>query len=310
MAMSPSQARVIDPILSNHARGYSNSSYIGDGLFPIVTMPTRAAKRIEFGREAFRRYNTRRAPGGRVARLEVGYEGKPVSLSQFAIGASTPYEHVEEANEVPGIDLLAENTNTVLAVIALEREIQQATLARDATKYANTNKLALAGGARWSADTSTPNKDVETAKEVIRSRTGRRPNTLELPAKVASVLRVHPLVLERFKHTTSDAISNSMLAQYFDIPNLLVGDAIYDADDGPVDVWGTDVVLAYVPPVGERGMRVPSYGYTYRLKNHPYVEPVYWDKDTKSHVNDVTDEWSPEMVGADAGFLFQTAVAG
>ena len=307
MAMSPSQARVIDPILTNHARGYSNASLVGDGLFPLITMPTRGAKRIEFGREAFKRYKIRRAPGGRIVRIEVGYEGKPVNLSQYALGATTPVEHVEEAQEVPGIDLLTESTNQVLDVIALEKEFQQADVARDATRYANSNKTALAGASKWSSDTSTPGKDVEGAKEQIRGRTGRRPNTLLIGAKGASPLRNHPLILDRFKHVTSDTITNAMLKAYFELDNLLIGDAIFDDEAGNTnDVWGTDAILAFVPPDGQRGMRVPAYGYTYRLKNHPFVQPASWDSDTHSWNNDVKDEWSPELVGPDAGFLFQS----
>jgi hypothetical protein len=311
MNMNASQARVVDPILTNHARGYGQSGFIGDLLMPIVTMPTRAAKRIEFGREAFKRYKIIRAPGGAIARIQVGHEGKPVSLIQRALGATTPIEHMEEAEKVPGIDLLMENTNTVLAAIQLDREISQAEAARDASKYANTNKAALAGGDKWSHADSRPDEQVEEGKEVVRKRTGRRPNTLALAAPVRSKLKIHPRVIGRFatKAEASPVISDAMLAQFFDVEQVLVGDAIYDNDaDATVDVWGTEAILAFVPNKGQAGMRVPAFGYTYRLGGHPYVEPAYYERGTKSWINDVTDEWSAELVGPDAGFLFQGAV--
>ncbi|MCB2085052.1 MAG: hypothetical protein KDE07_01220 [Sphingomonadaceae bacterium] len=55
-------------------------------------------------------------------------------------------------------------------------------------------------------------------------------------------------------------------------------------------------------------MRLPSYGYTYRLSGHPFVEAVAWDNDTRSWTNNVIDEQAPEIVGADAGYLIQGAV--
>lgn len=311
MDMNASQARVVDPILTNHARGYTQAGFIGDELLPIVNMPTRAAKRIEFGREAFRRYKIIRAPGAGISRIQVGYEGKPVALIQRALGATTPLEHIDEAAEVPGIDLLTENVNTVLAVIQLDREISQAESARNPAVYANTNKVALVGAAKWSDDASKPDVDVEDAKEVIRGRTGRRPNTLTVGAKVAARLRVHPRVQERFatKAHESVVISDAMLAQFFNVERVLVGDAIYDDDNGnQVDVWGNDAVLAFVPAKGQAGMRVPGFGYTYRLNGHPFVQPAYFDRNIRSWANDVFDEWSPELVGPDAGFLFQGAV--
>lgn len=308
MAMSTDQARVIDPILSEHARGYSNAAFIGGVLFPTVDMPTRAAKRIEFGRESFKRYRTIRAPGARLGEVSFGYEGKTVSLTQHALSAKTPVEHQEEASEVPGIDVLRENLDVVLAVIALEKEIAQATLARTASLYAPTNKVALVGDDRWTDPDSDPLAVVSDYKEVVRKRTGRRPNTMALAATAASALKKHPKLLEHYKHTTSSSITVEMMKSYFELTDIVVGDAIYDDDAGnSVDVWGNDAILAFVPPAGQRNMRLPGYGYTYQLRGHPMVEQAYYDKSVRSWRNDVFDEYSPELVGADAAVLIQNA---
>jgi hypothetical protein len=306
--MNASQARVVDPILTQHARGYANAGLIGGILFPSIVMPTRAAKRIEFARDSFRRRVTRRAPGARIAQLEFGYEGKPVSLHQEALRAVTPLEHQQEADAVPGIDLQQTAVDVVLAVIALEKEIQQAGVARNAASYAATNKTALAGASKWTDPASDLLVQISDAKEVIRSRTGRRPNTLAMGAKPASAAKVHPKIREHYKHTTSATVTDAMLAAYFDVETVAVGDAIYDTSDAvSVDVWGNDVILAYVPPAGQRAMPLPSYGYNYELANHPFVEAVKWDPDTRSWYNDCIDEFSAELVGPDAGFLFQNA---
>lgn len=305
------QARVVDPILTNHARGYQNAEFVGSALFPQVTMPTRAAKRIEFDRSSFRRRRTRRAPGTPIAALEFGYEGKPVQLHQEALSAVVPIEHQQEAQAVPGIDLQQDAVDTVLAVISLEKEIQQAATARNPAAYASTNKSALVGDAKWSDPDSDPQTQVAVAKEVIRKRIGRRPNTLVLAGGLFSALQTHPKIVAHFAYTNSATITLQMLATYFDVPNVVSGDAIYDLQDGTtVDVWGGDAILAYVAPStsGRRSMALPSFGYTYQLLNHPLVEASRFDADIRSWKNDVLDEFSPELVGADAGFLFQDAL--
>jgi len=126
---------------------------------------------------------------------------------------------------------------------------------------------------------------------------------------VAAALRVHPDVLDRFKHVSSSTISDEMLAQFFNVAKVAVGDAIVDSDDGATstDVWGNDAILAYVPMKGTPNINIPAYGYTYRLRNHPFAKPAYFERGLNSWLNDVFDEFSPELVGADAGFLFQTA---
>ncbi len=205
--MNAAQARVVDPILTEHARGYSNAQMIGTRLFPIVNMPTRAAKRIEFNREALRRVLTARAPGANIGRYTMSYKGLPVNLTQDALQAVTPIEFVEEANAVPGIDLQQESVDVVLAVIALSLEIQQAELARNPDAYDPANKLAIGAADKWTLPDSDPAAVIEDGKEAIRKRTGRRPNLLELSADVFSALKRHPKVRDHFKHTTSAAIS-------------------------------------------------------------------------------------------------------
>jgi hypothetical protein len=308
--MSPDQARVVDPVLTEHARGYSNAEYVGGVLFPSVTMPTRAAKRIEFDRSSFRRRQIQRAPGARIAQIQFGYEGKPVSLIQRAIAAKTPVEHMEEAQEVPGLDLQQMSVDLVLATVALDKEISQAETARNAAAYAASNKTALAGADKWSDPASRPKTLVFDAKETIRRRIGRRPNTMLVGGAVASKLQVHPQILENYKYTAQDSVTMDQLRRYFEVDTMVAGDAIYDLADGSsVDIWGNDVILAWVPPAGaQRQMGLPSYGYTYQLRNHPFVAPVRWDGDTRSWLNDCFDEFSPELVGADAGFLIQGAI--
>jgi len=303
------QIRVVDPILTDHARGYSNADMVGGVLFPAVDMPTRGVKRIEFGRDAFRRRKTRRAPGTPIAQMTVGYEGKPVQLHQEALQAVTPTEYQEDAAVTPGLDLQRESVDVVLNVISLEKEIQQADVARNPAAYAATNKLALVGNDKWIDVDSDPKSQVFDAKEVVRKRIGRRPNTLLITGGGVSALGKHPSILRHFAYTNSSSITLAMLASYFDLQTVVAGDAIYDTDDATsVDVWGADAILAYVPPAGQRNMRLPSYGYTYQLKGHPAVGKVDWDKDLLSWTNNVLDEFSAELVGADAGFLFQGVI--
>ncbi|SOE00667.1 major capsid protein [Caenispirillum bisanense] len=309
--MNTAQARVIDPILSNHARGYTNAEHVGHTLFPNVPIPQRGIRRLEFGKEAFRAQNTRRAPGGATKRIQFGYEGKPVALEQHSLEGKVAWEHMEDASRVPGIDLATGAVNLVLDVMALGREIQQAGAARNPANYDANHKLVLAGADKWSDGASKPVQDVNDAKEAIRSTAGRYPNTMVIGPKVFLDLKVHPAVIEQFKYTGKDSITVDMLARYFDVERLEVGKAVFlpenaGDDDAFTDVWGNDVVLAWVPTAGAN-WQTPSYGYTYHLAGHPFVEKPYDERNAKSWFYPVTDEHSVELVGADAGFLIQGA---
>ena len=83
-------------------------------------------------------------------------------------------------------------------------------------------------------------------------------------------------------------------------------DAAAPDDADTQDVWGNDVILAYVPATARTPME-PSYAYTYQLKGTPAVEKGYYDDDRRSWELPVISEQAPVITGADAGFLIKTA---
>jgi hypothetical protein len=306
-------AAVIDPILSTHARGYKNSTFIASALFPIATIPNRSMRVIKFGKEAFRMLNTRRAPGADKKRVQYGYASDPVALVQDALEGVVPVEHQEEAESVPGIDLGAGAVNMVLDVTELGNEYESAQIARTAASYDANHKLALVGADRWTDPTSDPKADFDAAKEAIRRSIGRYPNTLALGPNSANALKNHPKIKEQFKYTSKDSITVEMLAAYFELKKVVVGAAVYlpeTADDSALanDVWGDDAILAFVPETGDN-FQVPSFGYTYTLKGYPHVEQPYFERSNDSWIYPVKVERRPILTGAEGGFLFQNAGA-
>lgn len=306
-------AAVIDPILSTHARGYRNSEFVGQMLFPRVTVPNRSMRVIKFGKEAFRMLNTRRAPGADKRRVQYGYASDPISLVQDALEGVVPIEHQEEAMSVPGINLGQGAVNMVLDVVDLGLEYDTAQLARNAANYGAGNKVALTGTARWTNAASTPQADIDAAKEAIRRSIGRYPNTLVLGPTGFNALKRHQTVKEQFKYTGRESITAEMLAAFFDLKNVVTGKAVFLPETAAdtamaTDVWGDDAILAYVPETGDN-FQVPSFGYTYELSGYPQVETPYFERSNDSWIYPTKTERRPYLTGAEGGFLFQNAGA-
>ncbi len=301
------QTRIIDPILSTHAQGYRNSEFVGMDLFPTVPVTLHGGQIIEFGREHFRLYNTSRAPGSAVKSIQFGYLGKPFALLLKSLAGKLPYEHMVDAAQVPGINLGQRAVNMAMKALQLELEVDCANLARDATKYDANHKVVLAGAAKWSDPNSTPSTDFENAREAIRSSVGMYPNMALIGAKAFSALKHHPKVTDRFKHVSKESITADMIASLFELRKVSIGKAIYLNDqEQPVDIWGTDVIFAYVPEQSS-GMEDPSYGYTYTMTGHPYVEEPYQDRTHMSWMYPVTYNRTPVLSGITSGFLIQGA---
>jgi hypothetical protein len=310
--MSNSQARLIDPILTGIARGYSNNQFVGGILFPTVTVKARGGKIIQFGKEAFMLYATGRSPGQNTKRVTFGFAGAPFTLEQHSLEGVLPMETREEASAVPGIDLAASTVRGVQDIIELRKEKAQADIARNPANYAASNKVTLAGTSQWSdySGTSDPVANIEFGKETIRQKIGKKANVAVIGALVFSTLKNHPKVIERMKYTGRDTATPELLAALFQLEKVVVGEAVFSDDAGNfADIWGRDVVLAYVDlgSVAEKGK--PSYGYTYQLEGYVQVEEPYYERNPKSWIYPVTDELAPVMAGADAGYLITNAVA-
>jgi hypothetical protein len=311
--LSPSQARVIDPVLSTIAQGYQNSEMIAQALFPTVPVGLRGGNIITFGKEAFMLYASQRAPGENTKRVSFGYAGSAYALADYSLEGLVPMEVQQEASNGPGIDLGQGAVYSVSAIMALRLEKQAADIARTAASYAAANKVTLSGTGQWSdfTGTSQPIQNIETAKEAVRAATGKRPNTIVMGAAVMAKLRQHPIIVDRMKYTGRDVATTEILAALFGVQKVVVGDAIYSNDAGTAftDVWGKDVVVAYTELGSLRAQGLPSYGYTYQLNGYPLVEEPYYDRSAKSWIYPVTRAEAPVLASASAGYLITNAVA-
>ncbi len=312
---TPGQARVIDPILTNIVRGFKQAGLVGNILFPYVPVGMYGGQVIEFGKEAFRQYNTRRAPGSATRRIQFGYAGKPYAIVPNALEATVPRELMRDAAQVPGVDLATRSISTVMNVMTLGHEIDCANVARNAANYDANHKLTLAGASQWSSPTSTPIADVENARDAIRQSVGMYPNVGVISARAFKALKTNPNITDRVKYGGTNSVPGKVtlqaIADLFEIPNLVVGAAMSASgqNDDLGDVQGGDVILAYANVGGTPNAEEPGFGYTYTIEGMPSVEQPYWDNNAKSWIYGVSFDNAAVMAGPTAGFLIAAASA-
>lgn len=306
--LTPQQARLIDPVLSTHALGYQMPGLVAEKLFPLAPVAMYGGQVIEFGKEAFKLYSSKRAPGADTKRIRFGYQGKPYAIVPSALEAPVPRELQQDASHVPGIDLGVRAVNMVLRNLKLEHEYNCAQLARGASNYDSSHKLALSGTSTWTGSASDPTADVQAAKEAIRASTGVYPNTILLSATAFAALQSNAAILDRIKYTGRDSVTTAILGNLWQVQNVLIGQAMTaDASDAFGDVWGDDVILANTNVSGTPNVEEPSYGYTYVILGHPMVEKPYWDERSKSWIYGVSYDNQPVLSGITSGYLIQNA---
>ena len=312
---TPSQARVVNPVLSSIAQGIQQNDLVGNYLFPAVDVPLRGGQILTFGREAFMQYsNLNRAPGTSTPRVQFGYSGSTYALVDYSIEGKVPVEIEQEAmNSSFSLDHAAVALNGASRILQLRLEIAQATLATTLSNHASSNRTTLSGTAQWSdfGTTSNPLTDIETGKEAIRAGTGRRPNVGVMGPAVWAKLKYHPIVKDYTKYTGREVATLDILSALTGIPNWYIGDAVSSNDAGTTlsDVWGKDVVLAYSELGSVANYGAPTFGYTYNLAGYPLAEEPYQDRNHKSQFFPVTRAEAPVIAGQLAGYLIKSCVA-
>lgn len=307
--MTPEQARLYDPVLSDVVRGYRQAGYVWDVLFPAAAVDFRGGKYPEFGREEFSLYNSVRAPGASIQRVRTAYSASPYALEPHALAGTVTREEVEEARG-PSIDLARRAIQLPQRALALRREYAAATLATDASKYPSANKVTLSGASQWSDPASNPIGAIATGRKAVRDAVGVEPTVLVLGAAVADALFEHPALVERIKYSQIGVTTEQLMAQLFRIDRVVIGKGWYvDAAGTQKDLWGKHAVLAYTTTSGLGDIYEPTYGYMLALRNYPYVGEGWMDNNSNSWVYPVFDDFSPIMCGPGAGYLFINAVA-
>jgi hypothetical protein len=239
----------------------------------------------------------------------VGFASENYNLTNNALDAKIPKEWLRDQQQVPGINFQTQSIQTVMQIEANNVEYEQSTLARNQASYGTNNKMTLSGTDKWSDyDNSNPIKDVKEAREAIRAKTGAYPTKMILPAKVANVLCEHPKMLAKLSDNSVQILTVEDYQRIFDIEKVVIASSVItDETDGLTDLWGKDVILAYVPRVITSRAN-PSYGYTYVFEGHPSVERPWYDRSVKSWISGVDYERQALLTSMESGFLFPNII--
>jgi Phage major capsid protein E len=297
-----SNKRIVDPVLTEIARGYNNASLIGTNLFPVVSVSKEGGKIPQFNKEAFKIYNTERAIRAKSNRISPeGRTSIDFVLEEHDLEYPMDYREVDE--DVTPLKIYA--THVVTDGVSLRLEKLIADLCQNLSTYPSGSKVTLSTSDKFTTASSDPFVIFDTAKEAIRGKIAKRPNVCVLGAASFNALKNHPAVLDRIKYTQHAVITPELLRNLLDFDELYVGDAVFAGDDNTFsDIWQDNAVIAYVPKAMTNIPRTyyePAFAYTLRKKANPLVDT--YDESGKVQIIRNTDIFIPKVVGAEAGYL-------
>jgi hypothetical protein len=270
----PTQSQVhVDAILTNISVAYMQraENFIADRVFPVVPVDKQSDKFFTYDKNDWLRDEAQQRADGTES-VGSGYNittdtyYAPVYSIHKDIGDQT------RANADAPINVDREAAEFVTHRLLLRRELQFVSdfmttnvWGTDITGVASSPSSGQS--IKWSDYTnSDPIEDIEAGKAGILSVTGLEANTLVLGYDTFRQLKNHPDLVDRIKYTSSQTITEDMLARMFDIDRVLVSKSIKATNkEGATGAYsfttGKTALLCHVAP--NPGILTPSAGYTF-----------------------------------------------
>ena len=301
--------RIIDPLLTTIARGYSNDQYIGDKLFPVVTVDKEGGKIPLFGKESFKLWNTERALRADSNEMDGSWLTQTsFALTEHDIQQRLDYREIAEAM----LALEAQAAQNVMDQILLGYEKEQADLVQDTNTYPTDNKVTMTDDYLNEAAIDFV-EFIHLKKAALGNIIAKEPNTMVLPKKVWNKLKFHPK-LKSYITVNQDmyqaVASIQKLQEILEIENILIGSSMYSEDGNTFDqVWGNNIVLAYIKPASgiDRTPYEPCFGYTLRKSGFPYSDK-YESNGGKIKIVRATDNYAIKVVGSESAYLIKNPI--
>jgi hypothetical protein len=270
----PTQSQVhVDAILTNISVAYMQKAenFIADKVFPVVPVDKQSDKYFKYTKNDWLRDEA-----------QVRTDGTESVGSGYNITTDTYYADVyaihkdvgdqTRANADAPINVDREAAEFVTHRLLTRREIQFVNDFMTGGVWGSTATGVSSASpttgqfTQWNDYTnSDPIEDIEEGKASILSVTGFEANTLVLGYEAFRQLKNHPDLVDRIKYTSSQTITEDMLARMFDIERVLVSKSVKATNaEGATEAYsfttGKSALLAHVAP--SPGLLTPSAGYT------------------------------------------------
>lgn len=321
--MRPAENDVhVDRLLTNMSIGYINEMYIAQRIFPVVLVNNRS--------DIVPRYD--QSHWFRDLAQELG-PTQPPPTSGYTVDTTMTYFCREygighlvpdtvRANADDPFQPDRDGMRWLVDRLDMRREMQFLTEFWK-TGVWKTDLVGTSDFVKWSTyGTSTPIVDWRTGKRTIRRLIARSPNVGILGDLTYDVLADHPSLLDRVKYGASSdnpaAVTLNLLAQLWELDEVLVGTSIYTSDaEGTAEAsvtytanWDDDALLLYRPSSPSIFNPAAGYNFVWRtiLGGQRYIRRRREPLGEKSDLLEGFEFFDMKQTADGAGLFFSDAV--
>lgn len=300
--------RIIDPVLTGLSHGYTNSTMIYKNILPLVEVSKQKGRIPIFGRDAFVSRQTERTIRTKSNRM-LPSDIQLIDFQTQERDIEVALDYLEQEEALTNLKYEVRLTKQLSDIIELGKEKEAAELCQDINSYSNGMSRILADTEALNNPSSSINPItlINEAKESVRSKIAIYPNTMIIGVSAYKTLVNHTKITEKIKFNGIQKVSANMLAEIFELNNVVVGMAVTTNDNITFDdLWQDNIILAYVDQSkkDERTEFNPSFGYTFQRQGLPEID-TYFENGGKIKVIRNTDNYTFKITAPDAGFIIK-----
>lgn len=230
--------------LTNLSVKYFNEIFIAEKVFPRATVKNESDVYFIYDGENLKLTDALRANGAESNEVDHDYSTSSYNLEEYTLKEFVTDRDRRNADAPLNVDIDAnENVNEK---IDLDKEIRTMRVCFTTTTW--SNNATIGSAAAWDTSTSNPIADALTATVTIL-RNGRvRADAGVMGVEVFKVLKVNSVTVDRMKITQDKIVTKQLIANLFDLNELIIGEASYDSNPKGVAasntfVWGKDFLI-------------------------------------------------------------------
>jgi len=294
----------------------SRRGFIAQELLPIFPVAEQSADYPVIPIESLLKMpDTKRSARGNYNRSDYSFETGTYSCDEH--GWEEVVDRVERNLYSRFFDSSVVAVERAVDVLMRGYEKRVADYLFNTANITNTSNVAT----EWSTITATPRANVIAAKQAMRAASGLMPDTIAMSQKVWENLLKVTEIINAFTYTSPIEVGNveaqkRIIAQYFGVEKIVVGNAIYDsAKKGQTfsisDVWDDEYILL-AKVLSGNNLRQPVLGATFLweqdspdiLTTEEYEEPQ-----TASTIYRVRHHTDEKLIFSGAGYLLGNITA-
>lgn len=262
--------------------------------------------------DAFRTWDDKLAPGAEARTIDFTISNDSYFAEEFGLKTRILWRDLNNADSVLKLEM--NKTRKLKDSLLVSREKRVATLFTTLLTFASGLSTTLSGASQWNNGSyvGDPVLEIDNAKEAVRLACGFYPNVIIIGAAIVPVLTNNAKYREHYKYTAADIAGNGLPPVLRGMKTLVPGGINTTSNEGAAtpttaDLWGKNIILAYVNLSNEAMVDDFSLAYTFRSQD--YQTRKYDVDSQRAEYIETTAIEDVKVVSNVAGYLIKSVIS-